>query len=405
MHKRDMQQLKASIARDLEQGQREHSPTRELLKQYVPLNGIISAPESDIPLQSPVENCLAPRATVAQNDIPAWHSATVAPHATLASHATLARYARVKGELRVPNTINFSLFPTLDPFAKAVYYQLFLLSHGFRKEACLVSLPTLAKSVLMSLRKVQNTIIYLESRGLVKRIGSKLGGESRGNYYQVLVPENILANNPNIPPEYCFETDGGCLASDATLAPRASLAPHATVARGATNKDDDDDINIKNKSSSKGEGTEISCEPVENYACAAAPIERKTAEQDFLLVREAYEKATGNRWNQSDSEAYRDNGISKVPTGKIVSVLETVARRTPTKINSFKYFIKEIIAQPDPRNRAWQKKSLEKIVRRIRDNSVGRSEYSMGDFVEDVKCSCAREGILFDNDTFNEMVG
>jgi hypothetical protein len=48
---------------------------------------------------------------------------------------------------------------------------------------------------------------------------------------------------------------------------------------------------------------------------------------------------------------------------------------------------------------------LEKIVHKIRDISVGRSDYSMADFVEDVKCSCAREGIAFDNDTFNELVG
>jgi hypothetical protein len=89
MNKRDMQQLKASIARDLVRGQGEHSPTRELLKQYVPLNGIISTTEQDIQPQIPVENCLAPRATVAQNDISAWHGAAVAPHATLASHATL----------------------------------------------------------------------------------------------------------------------------------------------------------------------------------------------------------------------------------------------------------------------------------------------------------------------------
>jgi hypothetical protein len=131
MNKRDMQQLKASIAKDLVQGQGDNSATRDLLKQYVPLNGIVSKPEPDIRHEMPEENCLAPCATVAQNDIPAWHGATVAPHATLAPHATVARYARVKGELRIPNTINFSLFPTLDPFAKAVYYQLFLLSHGF----------------------------------------------------------------------------------------------------------------------------------------------------------------------------------------------------------------------------------------------------------------------------------
>jgi hypothetical protein len=141
---------------------------------------------------------------------------------------------------------------------------------------------------------------------------------------------------------------------------------------------------------------------VENHTCAAAPREKDTA--NFLLVREAYEKATGNRWNQSDSEAYVQNGIGNVPANKIASVIETVVRRTPTKINSFKYFVREIAIPPDPRNRAWQKKRLEKIVHKIRDISVGRSGYLMADFVEDVKCNCAREGIVFENDLFNELV-
>jgi hypothetical protein len=63
----------------------------------------------------------------------------------------------------VPNTINFSLFPTLDPFAKAVYYQLFLLSHGFKRDRCIVGLAKLATMVLMSLRKVQDTVTYLDA--------------------------------------------------------------------------------------------------------------------------------------------------------------------------------------------------------------------------------------------------
>jgi hypothetical protein len=344
MNKRDMQQLKASIAKDLVQGQSDNSATRDLLKQYIPLTGIVSKPDPDIRPETPVEYCLAPRATVAQNDISAWHGATVAPHATLASHATHARYARVKGELRVPNTINFSLFPTLDPFAKAVYYQLFLLSHGFRKDTCLINLPTLARLVMMSQRKVQNTIVYLESRGLVKRIGSRLGGKKRGNYYQVLIPEDVPPSNPNIPPENCDENETDCMAPDATRAPRASLAPHATVARGATIKNDDDDIKIKNKSSSKGEEPEISNESMENHTCAAAPRDKETA--DFLLVREAYEKATGNRWNQSDSEAYEQNSIANVPPEKIISIVETVVRRTPTKINSL-----NISSRKSPRSR------------------------------------------------------
>ena len=169
MNQRERQLLTASIAKDLVQGQGEHSPTRELLRQYVPLHGILTTPVSDSQPRSgratPVENSMAPHATVAPNDGSPWHGATVARDATVASGATVARCAEVKGELRVPNTINFSLFPTLDPFAKAVYYQLFLLSHGFKRDHCIVGLAKLATAVLMSLRKVQDTVTYLEFAG------------------------------------------------------------------------------------------------------------------------------------------------------------------------------------------------------------------------------------------------
>ena len=60
--------------------------------------------------------------------------------------------------------------------------------------------------------------------------------------------------------------------------------------------------------------------------------------------------------------------------------------------------MKEIVAIPDLRNRAWQKKRLEKIVRRIRDSTIGHADYSAIDFLENVKYACAREGIRFDDD-------
>ncbi len=47
----------------------------------------------------------------------------------------------------------------------------------------------------------------------------------------------------------------------------------------------------------------------------------------------------------------------------------------------------------------------EKSISKVSDISVGRSDYSIGDFAEDVKRTCAREGVDFDNDTFNELVG
>lgn len=256
MNKRDREQLRASIAKDLIEGQGEPSPTRELLMQYAPLEGIVRGPawdETPHPRRAqPVEKTLAPRATVARNDNSAWHG--------------------------------------------------------------------------------------------------------------------------------------------------------ATVARGANNKDDDD--KKKRQSSSKGGKLARCIDPVENHSGAAAPRERQeNADRHFALVRDAYENATGNTWSDSDSGAYEENGLEKVSAEKIVSAIAAVARRTPTKINSFRYFVREIMALPDPRSRAWQKTQLEKVVRRVRDSAVGRADYSPGDFVEDVKRACAREDVPFDNDLFSELAG
>ena len=72
MSKRNIEQLRAAIANDLVQGQGGHSPTRELLRQYAPLEGFITKSTPAISPEDggaePVENSLAPHATVAQND-------------------------------------------------------------------------------------------------------------------------------------------------------------------------------------------------------------------------------------------------------------------------------------------------------------------------------------------------
>ena len=142
-----------------------------------------------------------------------------------------------------------------------------------------------------------------------------------------------------------------------------------------------------------------------DHSGAAPPRERETnRDSDFDRVRAAYERFTGNRWSKSDTEAYDKHRLDQIPAGRVVSVLDAVVKRIPVRINSFKYFIREILAVPDPRNRAWQKKQLGKIVARIHENAVGRAGYSSIDLLEDVKCACAREAVLFDDDLYNELI-
>jgi hypothetical protein len=246
----------------------------------------------------------------------------------------------------------------------------------------------------MSQRKVQDTILYLEKRGLVQRLRAILGGPSKGNVYQVLIPAADMAPGTR-------SAGNTNVAEDATTAPYATLARRASPAPDATNKDDDD---YQIQSSSKGGNAAFKRGPVENHNRAAAPREKRTIDDGaFELVRDAYERITGNAWIKSDSVAYKENCLKIIPAGKIISVLETVTARTPTKINSLKYFLKEILALPDGRNRAWQKKQLENIIVRIRDCSIGRPEYSGVDLLEDVKCACVREGVIFNDDIYNEL--
>lgn len=175
------------------------------------------------------------------------------------------------------------------------------------------------------------------------------------------------------------------------------------MAPPATNKYDDDDLK-ENHHQRSLKSVPIPS-PVENHNGAAAPQERhENRDNGLVRVRTAYENATGNRWNKADTAAFDENGLEKIPVNKIISVLETVTQRTPAKVNSFNYFVKEIVAIPDQRRRAWHKKQFEEIVYRLRENAVGRADYTSIDFLEDVKCACAREGVVFDNDLFNDLV-
>jgi len=55
------------------------------------------------------------------------------------------------------------------------------------------------------------------------------------------------------------------------------------------------------------------------------------------------------------------------------------------------------------RGRAWRKRQLDRIIRKVRDNATGLAGYTGADFLEGVKCACARETGQFDNDLFKEL--
>ena len=247
----------------------------------------------------------------------------------------------------------------------------------------------------MSVRRVQKSIVYLESMGLVKRLNPASRGRWKLGSYKVTVPgewpsaATAKTGEKNAPSPIGKTVD------------RTARSAEINPARHANIKCDDDQE--KNSSSNSGNAA-FSVNTPENHSPAALPQESEPNPAEILeKVRSAYEKATGNLWNHSDETAFRHNELDRVPLPRILATMESVVRHTPAKVNSFKYFIREIKASQDTRNRSWRKKQLEGIIRRMRDNATGLANYTGPDFLEDVKCPCAREGVYFDNDVFNDL--
>jgi hypothetical protein len=118
-------------------------------------------------------------------------------------------------------------------------------------------------------------------------------------------------------------------------------------------------------------------------------------------VKTAYCQITGNPWLPSDTEAYTTSGVFRIPDNQAVETIQAVKQRCGSRINSFNYFVKEILNTSDPHNRRFRRRALSKIVKRVRDAHVGAENYGVADFVYDVKQTCACEGVVFDNDLFN----
>jgi hypothetical protein len=334
---------------------------------------------------------------------------TVADLATLdnlTSVVSLANLTTVKGTLHVPNTIVDVLLPALEPAAALLYLRLYRLSHGYRNESCIVGLQKLATATHTSQKTVQRAIDYLEKRRLIVREGANLGGRTRGLQFRVRVPGS-LANLTTLDKT---TTVGKTTTPD-------KMVKMTTLVNLASNKDDDL-LNTNHHQSGETPSfpQTLTIEPQE------ARVARR--ENDPLLdpgeaglgsVKQprfdhltqtvtAYTSVTRNPWLQTDTVSYLQHHVDQVPIEKVKTVIQTVFERAECRINSFAYFVKEILATNDLRTLGGRRKALAGIIRRVRENHMGLASYTMADLVVDVKSACTREGVMFDNDLFNELI-
>ena len=320
---------------------------------------------------------------------------------------SLANLTTVKGTLHVPNTIVDVLLPALEPAAALLYLRLYRLSHGYRNESCIVGLQKLATATHTSQKTVQRAIDYLEKRRLIVREGANLGGRTRGLQFRVRVPGS-LANLTTL---------------DKTTTVAKTTTPDkvvkmTTLVNLASNKDDDLLNTNHHQSGEKPSFPQLpTIEPQEARVArrendplldpSEAGLERSVKQPRFDHLTQtvtAYTSVTKNPWLQTDTVSYLQHHIDQVPIEKVKTVIQTVFERAECRINSFAYFVKEILAINDQRTLGGRRKALAGIIRRVRENHMGLSSYGMADLVFDVKSACAREGVMFDNDLFNELI-
>jgi hypothetical protein len=454
MNKKQLDSLSSSLSKAINPAARKIEATAKILEHIEPLPVVSKQTYATEPLAqvqareaqpdsghacsssaetgtAPVENTVVKLTTVAKTEPSPWPMATVvktvaldnlAAHDSLTSVDSVAAVANltdVKGELRVPNTIVDSLFPTLEPAAALVYLRLYRLSRGYKKETCIVGFQKLASATHTSQRTVQRAIDYLEVRQLIVRQGASFGGRTKGIQFQVKVPGDPVTNLTTVDKTARVVK----LATSSTNDKMTMVAKIATLANLATNKHDDDDLlNTNHHQSRRGptfpqrpitEPQEArlarredcplpgSSEPPAVQAESAA----QTATFDHLTQTiTAYTTITRNPWLQTDTVSYLQNHIHQVPIEKIKTVIQIVHDRAESRVNSFTYFVKEILATNDRRSMGGRRKALAAIVRRVRESHTGSANYGIVDLVFDVKNTCVREGVIFDNDLFNTLI-
>jgi DNA-binding Lrp family transcriptional regulator len=452
MNKKQLDSLSSSLSKAINPAARKIEATAKILERVEPLAILSKASqdpinpmavrvdahveadskERDSPrseaVYAPVENTPAKMTTVAKTEALPTPLATLVKMATvaeLATHAnlttvdnltTLAKLTGVKGELRLPNTILDRLLPTLEPAAALLYLRLYRLSHGYKKETCIVGLQKLATATNTSERTVQRAVEYLERRGLISREGASFGGSTKGIQFRVRVPSGEGAN---LTTQDSVATVAN-LATKPTHANLTTVAKMTTLANLASNKDDDL-LNTNHHQSANDPSfpQPLIAEPQharsarrESYdssgssrtSAAATRVSESPPLDHLAQTITVYTTITKNPWLQADTVTYLQHHIDQVAMEKVKAVIQTVFQRAESRVNSFAYFVKEILAVNDQRTLGVRRKALMTIIRRVRENHMGLSKYGVADLVFDVKNACAREGVIFDDDLFNEVM-
>ncbi len=301
------------------------------------------------------------------HDMARYHNGTVSQHGTVPSYGTVPPNSieepLTSGYFEMPNCVADDIAKLLDPFEWTIYFRLFRLSYGWHKNTCLVGVQALVNATNICENQVRIILKKLQQKSLIKAVETVNTKQVKGTLYRIYtVPQH------------------GTVPSDNTVPSQITVPPSRPIK-------DDDDL-LKNRSSSK----------------------RKLIDDDndlktdhFARTKSLYEELTQNQIKLADIKAYKQ--IKNVPLEVIKEAISIVTNRSSSRPNSLNYFVKEILqlANPKDQSRTQRKKKLEQIVKQISSAYVGAS-LPISELAARTKDSCARQGVAFDHDLFNEVV-
>jgi hypothetical protein len=291
-----------------------------------------------------------------------------------------------------PNILDDEIMPTLIPSEQVVLRRLFRLSYGFNRTLTdPVSYSKLSEKCHLGISALKDALRSLQMKGLIRISGNNKYSPTGGNQYEVTIADN----RPSV-----LSTRSIKHLADNQLGYKLTKSINTHINHEDLKKSKDHQTRARS-----------SAPPVQQTSSAYKhnDDEKQPAitamSQHHQEVMTLYQNLTCNSWKTSDTEAYEK--ISQVPIVKIDAVLRAVIQRAPQRPNSFNYFLKEILGLMNPKSqtRGQQKKALEQILQRVRTAHAGSNEkLTIADLTYDVKDLCAREGVVFDNDLFNEVL-
>lgn len=281
---------------------------------------------------------------------------------------------------RIPQMVFDEIIPKLPPMAQMPYLQLLRLTLGFQRSNCHISLEVWASRCNQSLASIKRQAALLQERGLLLKEHVIFGGAGRGSYYRPVIP-GVLNDDPgNSGTKRTYRSGGSSISSannsvsQLTESQLSQSQPPASQLTGNYMKSDHDH-DLKNIN-----------------------------DHHEMQVMMTYKKLTGNRITKADQSAYQR--VVHIEAETITLLMRQIYERSLEPIGSLAYFVKAILnaTQEQHRSRAAQKRSLERIVERIRQNRVG-GRSALADLIEEIKRTCVRDNIIYNNDLVNEILG